>query len=65
MTARRARLGIAASAMALFLVLLSTGTRLPGALVFDPLYQLPLGWQLREPGRFLILGGSPTRSSSR
>ena len=56
-TARRARLGIAASATALFLVLLSTGTHLPGALVFDPLYQLPLGWLLREPGRFLILGG--------
>ncbi len=56
-TARRARLGIAASAMALFLVLLSTGTRLPGALVFDPLYELPLGWLLREPGRFLMLGG--------
>jgi len=56
-TADRARLGIAASATALFLVLLSTGTRLPGALVFDPLYQLPLGWLLREPGRFLILGG--------
>ena len=56
-TARRARLGIAASATALFLVLLSTGTLLPGALVFDPLYQLPLGWLLREPGRFLMLGG--------
>ena len=56
-TARRARLGIAASATALFLVLLSTGTLLPGALVFDPLYQLPLGWLLREPGRFLMLAG--------
>ncbi len=56
-TARRARLGIAASATALFLVLLSTGTRLPGALVFDPLYKLPLGWLLREPGRFLMLAG--------
>ena len=55
--ARRGRLGIAASATALFLILLSTGTRLPGALVFDPLYKLPLGWLLREPGRFLILAG--------
>jgi arabinofuranan 3-O-arabinosyltransferase len=55
--ARRGRLGIAASATALFLVLLSTGTRFPGAFVFDPLYRLPLGWLLREPGRFLILGG--------
>ena len=33
------------------------GHRLPGALVFDPLYRLPLGWLLREPGRFLMLGG--------
>ena len=56
-TARRARLGIAASITALFLILLSTGTHLPGALIFDPLYQLPVGWLLREPGRFLILGG--------
>ncbi|HEY6789646.1 MAG TPA: hypothetical protein VI365_20290, partial [Trebonia sp.] len=56
-TSRRARLGIAASALALFLVLLSTGTRLPGSLIFDPLYQLPLGWLLREPGRFLMLAG--------
>jgi arabinofuranan 3-O-arabinosyltransferase len=56
-TARRARLGIAASATALFLVLFSTGTGLPGALVFDPLYLLPLGWLLREPGRFLMLAG--------
>ena len=56
-TARGARLGIAASATALFVVLLSTGTNLPGALIFDPLYQLTLGWLLREPGRFLILGG--------
>ena len=55
--ARRARLAIAASATALFLVLLSTGTRLPGALVYDPLYRLPLGWLLREPGRFLMLAG--------
>jgi arabinofuranan 3-O-arabinosyltransferase len=56
-TGRWARLGIAACATALFLILLSTGTRLPGALVFDPLYRLPLGWMLREPGRFLMLGG--------
>jgi glycosyltransferase involved in cell wall biosynthesis len=56
-TARQARLGMAASATALFLILLSTGTRLPGRLVFDPLYQLPYGWLLREPGRFLMLAG--------
>ena len=56
-TARQARLGVAASVTALFVVLLSTGTNLPGVLVFDPLYGLPLGWLLREPGRFLMLGG--------
>ena len=56
-TARQARLGIAVSATALFVILFSTGTLFPGALVFDPLYSLPLGWLLREPGRFLMLGG--------
>jgi arabinofuranan 3-O-arabinosyltransferase len=56
-TARRGRLGIAASATALFLILLSTGTRFPGVLVFGLLYKLPLGWLLREPGRFLMLAG--------
>ena len=56
-TTRQARLGMAVSGTALFLVLLSTGTLLPGALVFDPLYRLPLGWLLREPGKFLMLGG--------
>jgi glycosyltransferase involved in cell wall biosynthesis/O-antigen/teichoic acid export membrane protein len=55
--ARRARLGVAAAVAALFLVLFSTGTRFPGSAVFDPLYNLPLGWLLREPGRFLMLGG--------
>jgi glycosyltransferase involved in cell wall biosynthesis/O-antigen/teichoic acid export membrane protein len=55
--ARRARLGVAAAAAALFLVLFSMGTRFPGSVVFDPLYHLPLGWLLREPGRFLMLGG--------
>ena len=56
-TGRWARLGIAISATALFLILLSTGTRLPGSFVFNPLYGLPLGWMLREPGRFLMLAG--------
>lgn len=32
----------------------STGTRSPGNVLFDPLYSLPYGWLLREPGRFLI-----------
>ena len=40
--------------LALGVVLLSTGTNFPGSLLFDPLYNLPYGWLLREPGRFLM-----------
>jgi hypothetical protein len=40
---------------ALGVVLMSTGTLWPGSVVFDPLYSLPYGWLLREPGRFLLL----------
>lgn len=40
---------------ALFVVLISTGTRTPGNVLFDPLYHLPYGWLLREPGRFLMV----------
>ncbi|HEY5438692.1 MAG TPA: hypothetical protein VIJ99_07310 [Acidimicrobiales bacterium] len=42
---------------ALVLVLLSTGTDEPGRWIFDPLYNLPHGWLLREPGRFLMAAG--------
>jgi len=42
---------------ALLVVFLSTGTRLPGSVLFDLLYRLPYGWLLQEPGRFLILAG--------
>jgi len=41
--------------VALALVFLSTGTRLPGSLIFDPLYHLPYGWLLQIPGRFLMV----------
>ncbi len=52
---RRAATIAAGTALgALILVLFSTGTNLPGSIVFDPLYSLPLGWLLREPGRFLM-----------
>ncbi|MEA2647081.1 MAG: arabinofuranan 3-O-arabinosyltransferase, partial [Chloroflexota bacterium] len=51
------RLVAAAAALALFLVLLSTGINNPGAPLFNVLYHLPYGWLLREPGRFLMLGG--------
>ena len=49
-----ARLAGALSVGALAVILLSTGTNAPGSLLFDPLYHLPHGWLLREPGRFLI-----------
>jgi hypothetical protein len=55
--AHRGRLTIAAGAVALFVVVFSTGTNAPGSVVFDPLYQLPYGWLLAEPGRFLMVGG--------
>ena len=42
---------------ALFLLALSTGTNPPGSVIFDPLYRLPFGWLLREPGRFLMGAG--------
>lgn len=42
-------------AVTVAIVLLSTGTKQPGAPVFNALYGLPLGWLLREPGRFLML----------
>lgn len=48
------RLGGALAVGALAVILLSTGTNAPGNLLFDPLYHLPHGWLLREPGRFLI-----------
>jgi arabinofuranan 3-O-arabinosyltransferase len=49
------RLSIVAATVALFFILLSNGTNAPGNIVFVPLYNLPLGWLLREPGRFLLL----------
>ncbi len=44
------------SVLVLGLILLSNGTRAPGFLLFDPLYHLPYGWLLQEPGRFLLIG---------
>jgi len=43
------------AAAAVVVIFLSTGTNWPGALVFNPLYSLPYGWLLREPGRFLLV----------
>jgi hypothetical protein len=53
----RSRLAIAAAGIALFFVVLATGTLWPGRILFDPLYSLPLGWLLREPGRLLFFAG--------
>jgi hypothetical protein len=41
--------------LTLAVILLTTGTRSPGNLIFDPLYRLPYGWLLREPNRFLLV----------
>ncbi len=53
----RRRLVVGASGLALFLIVLGTGTRWPGSIIFDPLYNLPLGWLIREPFRFLAIVG--------
>jgi len=54
---RLARLAVAASTLALFVIVLSTGTNFPGNALFLALYRLPYGWLLREPARFLMLVG--------
>ncbi|MGH9066912.1 MAG: hypothetical protein ACRD0J_05415, partial [Acidimicrobiales bacterium] len=52
---QRSRLVVASAAVAIFLIVLGTGTNAPGSVVFDLLYRLPFGWLLREPGRFLMV----------
>ncbi|HEV2029126.1 MAG TPA: hypothetical protein VGS16_11455 [Candidatus Dormibacteraeota bacterium] len=52
---RKLRLAVAAASVALFVIVLSTGTNPPGNAIFNPLYGLPFGWLLREPARFLML----------
>jgi len=54
---RQLTLVASGASASLLVIFFSTGTRLPGSLVFDPLYRLPYGWLLREPGRFLLLAG--------
>src|SRR5207245_5373006 len=53
--ARAVRLASAAAIGALVILFFSTGTNPPGNFLFDILYRLPLGWLLREPGRFLMV----------
>jgi arabinofuranan 3-O-arabinosyltransferase len=52
---RQLRLAVAASTVAVLVIVFSTGTNPPGDTIFMPLYNLPFGWLLREPGRFLML----------
>ena len=52
---RELRLAVAAAAIALIVIFISTGTNAPGSVLFIRLYNLPFGWLLREPGRFLML----------
>jgi FkbM family methyltransferase len=52
---RELRLAVAVATVALALIFVSTGTNPPGNVLFDPLYNLPMGWLLREPGRFLMV----------
>ncbi|MFZ1063005.1 MAG: hypothetical protein WAN30_05990, partial [Acidimicrobiales bacterium] len=54
LTDGRVRFAGLVSLLSLVVIFLSTGTRSPGNILFDPLYHLPYGWLLREPGRFLI-----------
>jgi len=51
------RLALAGAGGALFLVVLGTGTTPPGSVLFDPLYALPYGWLLQDPGRLLMAAG--------
>jgi hypothetical protein len=50
-------LATSASSLALFTILLSTGTNPPGNMIFNGVYGLPFGWLLREPGRFQMASG--------
>jgi arabinofuranan 3-O-arabinosyltransferase len=52
---RSLSLVVVTSSAALLVIFFSTGTNPPGSLLFNALYQLPMGWLLREPGRFLML----------
>jgi arabinofuranan 3-O-arabinosyltransferase len=52
---RESRITVAFATVALIVTLVSTGTNPPGNTVFSLLYNLPYGWLLREPGRFLML----------
>ncbi len=52
---RHVRVAIVTATIVVVVIALSTGTNPPGNVVFEPLYQFPFGWLLREPARFLML----------
>lgn len=54
---RRARLAAGAGLISLLLIVAGMGTNMPGAIIFDPIYHLPLGWLLQGPVRFLMAAG--------
>ena len=54
---RSLRLAVVVATVALLLILLSTGTKPPGNIVFNRIYNLPYGWLLQEPERFLMVVG--------
>lgn len=54
---RRLALVAVLAIASLLIIFLSTGTNPPGSVLFEPLYALPVGWLLREPGRFLMIVG--------
>jgi hypothetical protein len=51
---RRIRVTSVVALITAFIVFFSTGIRFPGSVIFNVAYGLPLGWLLREPGRFLF-----------
>jgi arabinofuranan 3-O-arabinosyltransferase len=55
--ARDIGLAVLGAGVAIPVLLLSVGTNPPIGLLFDAVYRLPLGWLLREPGRFLMVAG--------
>lgn len=49
------RITLGTASVTLGTIFLSTGTHLPGAVLFDFLYRLPFGWVLKQPVRFLMV----------
>jgi len=55
---QRLRLLVAATTLALVVVVLATGSRAPGAPLFGLLTAIPDGWLVQDPGRFLFVAGA-------